>query len=157
MKIFRRTLAGILFLWSVTACGQSNFISDFEPVTDGGNIRVVIEIPAGTTAKWEVTKPLGELEWEQLDGTNRVVDYLAYPANYGMIPRTVLPESTGGDGDPLDAIVIGPAIERGTVVEVKLIGVLWLVDNNERDDKLITVSPGRFLYDVNSVADLEAA
>ena len=141
----------------MTACGQSNFISDFEPVTDGGNIRVVIEIPAGTTAKWEVTKPLGELEWEQLDGTNRVVDYLAYPANYGMIPRTVLPESTGGDGDPLDAIVIGPAIERGTVVEVKLIGVLWLVDNNERDDKLITVSPGRFLYDVNSVADLEAA
>ena len=77
MKIFRRTLAGILFLWSVTACGQSNLISDFEPVTDGGNVRVVIEIPAGTTAKWEVTKPLGELEWEQLGRANRIVNYLA--------------------------------------------------------------------------------
>lgn len=157
MKIFRRTLAGILFLWSVTACGQSNFISDFEPVTDGGDVRAVIEIPAGTTAKWEVTKPLGKLEWEQLGRANRIVDYLAYPANYGMIPRTVLPESTGGDGDLLDANVIGPAIERGNVVEAKLIGVLWLVDNNERDDKLITVSPGSSLYDVNSIADLEAA
>ena len=79
MKIFRRTLAGILFLWSVTACSQSNFISDFEPVTDGGNVRVVIEIPAGTTAKWEVTKPLGKLEWEQLGRANRIVDYVAYP------------------------------------------------------------------------------
>lgn len=74
-----------------------------------------------------------------------------------MIPRTVLPECTGGDGDLLDANVIGPAIERGNVVEAKLIGVLWLVDNNERDDKLITVSPGSSLYDVNSIADLEAA
>ena len=74
-----------------------------------------------------------------------------------MIPRTVLPESTGGDGDPLDAIVIGSAIERGTVVEAKLIGVLWLVDNNERDDKLITVSQSSSSYDVISDADLEAA
>ena len=44
----------------------------------------------------------------------REVKYLGYPGNYGMIPRTLLPKELGGDGDPLDVIVLGPAVERGS-------------------------------------------
>ena len=38
-------------------------------------------------------------KWEFRDGKPRVVAYLGYPGNYGMIPRTLLPKEHGGDGD----------------------------------------------------------
>ena len=43
-----------------------------------------------------------------------------------------MPKEDGGDGDPLDVIVLGPTIPRGTVV-AKLIGILRLLDNGEQD------------------------
>ena len=54
----------------------------------------MVEIPAGSNDKWEVDKTSGALYWEQEDGKPRVVQYLAYPGNYGMIPRTSLPHET---------------------------------------------------------------
>jgi inorganic pyrophosphatase len=119
-----------------------HLVRDFPPRTDAGLVNVVVEIPAGTNAKWEVVKESGRLEWEQRGGRPRVFDYLAYPGNYGMVPRTLLPKELGGDGDPLDVIVLGPALERGSVVAVRLIGILELLDGGEQDDKLIAVLPG---------------
>ena len=46
------------------------------------SIHVVVEIPAGTNDKWEVDKETGVLRWEQKNGQPRVVQYLAYPAQY---------------------------------------------------------------------------
>ena len=133
-----------------------NFVTDLPALGSAGNINVVVEIPAGTTAKWEVSKPAGTLEWENQDGKPRIVNYLGYPGNYGMIPRTLLPKHAGGDGDPLDAIVIGTAVERGVVVEAKLIGVLRLLDRGEQDDKLIAILKDSPLSAVNSIDELDA-
>ena len=142
--------------------GCRHLVRDIDPIVEGAVareasalVRVVIEIPAGTNAKWEVDKTTGRLVWERRGGRRRVVDYLAYPGSYGMVPRTLLPEAVGGDGDPLDVIVLGPALERGSVAVVRLIGVLELLDGGERDDKLIAVQPGRPLGDVESIAELE--
>ena len=71
-----------------------------------------------------------------------------------MIPRTLLSKEQGGDGDPLDIIVLGPAEERGSVVKCKIIGVLYLLDKEEQDDKLIAVSTNSPLYQVNDVDEL---
>ena len=57
--------------------------------------------------------------WEFKDGKPRIVKYLGYPGNYGMVPKTLLPENLGGDGDPLDVIVLGPQVERGSVIKCK--------------------------------------
>ena len=57
-------------------------------------------------------------------GTPRIINYGNYPVNYGMIPKTVLPINLGGDGDPLDAIVLGNPLPRGTVLKAKIIGLL---------------------------------
>ncbi len=92
---------------SYTIVGPKNFLTDYEPVNRDGTINVVVEIPTGTTAKWEVTKPDGKLQWEFKRGKPRVVKYLGYPGNYGMLPRTLLAKEDGGDGDPLDVIVLG--------------------------------------------------
>ena len=46
--------------------------------------------------------------------------YLSYPGNYGMILRTLLPEESGGDGEPLDVVVLSPAVPKGTVLQARL-------------------------------------
>lgn len=120
---------------------------------EDGSINVVVEIPAGTNAKWEVGDD-GKLEWEVKDGRPRVVQYLGYPGNYGMVPGTLQSATTGGDGDPLDVLVLGPARARGEVVPVRLVGLLRLTDDGERDDKLIAVQPGGPLGDVESLGQL---
>ena len=109
---------GLTQVDTYTLRGQKNFLTDFVPVNPDGTINVVVEIPTGTTAKWEVTKPSGDIKWEFKSGAPRVVKYLGYPGNYGMVPQTLLPHALGGDGDPLDVIVLAPTVPRGTPVRV---------------------------------------
>lgn len=139
-----------------TIADAHNFLSDFEPRNADGSVNVVVEIPAGTNAKWEVAKPDGHLKWEIRDGKPRIVKYLPYPGNYGMVPRTLLPKELGGDGDPLDVIVLGPAVERGAVVKANLVGVLKLLDGGEQDDKLLAVEAGSPLDSAGDLSELEA-
>lgn len=139
-----------------TIKGEKNYLSGYEAIDSSGNVNVVIEIPTGTTAKWEVEKSTGNLIWEIVDGKPREVKYLGYPGNYGMIPRTLLPKELGGDGDPLDVIVLGPAVERGSVLKTKIIGMLKLLDRGEQDDKLVAVVEGSPFYNVNSLEELDS-
>lgn len=134
--------------------GKFHYVDGYKPLSDLETIQVVVEIPAGTTQKWEVNKTDGKLHWEVKDGKPRIVQYLGYPGNYGMVPRTLLSYESGGDGDPLDVLVLGPPVERGRVINSKLIGVLNLLDGGEQDDKLIAVMEGTAFYDVKSVEDL---
>lgn len=110
------------------------------PLNTDGTIRAIVEIPTGTSAKWEVSKDNPKaVYWEYKNEKPRIVNYLGYPGNYGAIPGTALPKELGGDGDPLDVIVLGQALPRGEVVNVRLIGVLKMLDGGEQDDKLIAV------------------
>jgi inorganic pyrophosphatase len=136
--------------------GPKHFQDGYPARASESTINVVVEIPAGTNAKWEVNKTDGSLTWEIKDGKPRVVQYLGYPANYGMVPRTILPKQLGGDGDPLDVLLLGPAVERGSVVEARLIGVLRLLDRGEQDDKLIAISVDAPLDQVSTLKELDA-
>jgi len=138
-----------------TLRSDKNLLTDYQPRDPDGRINVVVEIPAGTNQKWEVTKPKGLLEWEKKKGKPRIIKYLAYPGNYGMVPRTLLPEELGGDGDPLDVLVLGPAFPRGSVLKAKVIGVLKLLDGGEIDDKIIAVDEGNPLGKVNNMRELD--
>jgi inorganic pyrophosphatase len=130
-----------------------NLYRDFSAINRDGTITAVIEIPAGTNAKWETDPVKGTLAWELKNGVPRVIKYLGYVGNYGMVPRTV-----GGDGDPLDVLVIGGPQLRGTVAHVKLVGAIKLDESGKRDDKLIAVLPGGALdvAGVNTLKDLDA-
>ncbi|MCH2215908.1 MAG: inorganic diphosphatase [Flavobacteriales bacterium] len=131
-----------------------NLLEDFPAMSEDGDVNAVIEIPTGTIEKWEVSKSTGQLELEEIDGAPRLVNYLGYPGNYGMIPRTLLPKEMGGDGDPLDILVLGPPEEKGSVVICKVIGVLKLIDRGEQDDKLVAVSTQSAFYKVNDLEEL---
>ena len=126
------------------------------PLDASGRVHVLIEIPAGTNQKWETAKDGRSIVWQPLDdGTRRVVAYLPYPGNYGMVPGTRLAREGGGDGDPLDVLLLGPARERGELVAAKCIGVLVMTDDGERDDKLLAVDTDGPFRDVDDVTQLD--
>lgn len=146
---------GLKYVDAYTIAGEKNFLKDIEPLAADGDLNVVVEIPTGTIAKWEVTQPDGAIRWEFKNDKPRIVKYLGYPGNYCTVPRTLLPKEFGGDGDPLDILVLGPAVPRGTVVKAKLIGVLKLWDGGEQDDKLVAVMADSPLYEAKSIKELD--
>ena len=97
---------------------------------DDGMVNVVVEIPAGHTAKIEYNPE--SHKWAM----DRVVDYLPYPVNYGFLPSTL-----AGDGDPLDVLLLGNTVGSGAVVQAIPIGIMPMVDNGKPDDKIIAVPP----------------
>ena len=150
----------LLFLLFLFACNSFNeiesYIHDIEPISISGNINAVIEIPSGTNDKFEVSKETGQIVQDIEDGLPRKIKYIGYPANYGMIPKTLLSPETGGDGDPLDVIVLGEQLQKGSVVEIKLIGILKMLDDGEIDDKLIAVMVNNSIFSsVNSFNELK--
>ena len=130
--------------------GDYHFISGYEPLSADSLVNVVIEIPAGTNAKWEVEKESGHIAWEIRDGEPRVIDYIGYVGNYGMVPRTL-----AGDGDAIDILVLGAPENRGDIVQARLIGVLEMLDDGEQDDKLIAVLPESLFSEARNMAELE--
>ena len=148
-------LVSLIFLNCENSQKDDFIIKEYDSIRDDGSVKALIEIPAGTLEKWEYNKSTSDIELELINNKPRIISYLCYPANYGMIPKTLLPKENGGDGDPLDVIVIGPGEPRGSIVKCKIIGVLYLVDNLERDDKLIAISNKSNLENVNNIADLD--
>lgn len=131
-----------------------HLIHDVPALTSDNWVNVVIEIPSGTIEKWEVEKSSGNLSIEQINGKDRKINYLAFPFNYGMIPQTFLSYENGGDGDPLDVIVLGEALLRGHVVPCKIIGVVEMLDAGEQDDKLIAVSMDSHFSELEDIHQL---
>jgi len=138
-----------------TVISDHDFLRDFEPLTDTGLLNVVVEIPAGDHQKWEVNKESGFLEWEMAADTLREINYLPYPANYGMIPQTWLPFEDGGDDDPLDVILLGKAAERGSVIAARIVGVVKMLDGGEQDDKIIAIDPQSHFHRIYTLDDLQ--
>lgn len=65
--------------------------------TTPGEFHVIIEIPKDAEpVKYEVDKASGAIFVDRVLTTP-----MRYPCNYGYVPHTL-----GGDGDPLDALVI---------------------------------------------------
>lgn len=119
-----------------TVAGLKHFTRGYSADHPDGSVNAVIEIPAGTVAKFEVSDD-GIMRWklDRETGERRAIDYLPFLVNYGMVPRTLSP-----DGDPIDIIVLCRGIERGHVARVRVIGVLKMRDDGDiADDKLIAV------------------
>ncbi len=163
MIFFETSFMRLYFLYTVlavmTSCttnSRVNLLNDVEAFNTDSSVNVVIEIPAGTNQKWEVNKITGQPEWERINSDSmRIVNYLPYPANYGFVPQTLLPEETGGDGDPVDVFVLGESVERSTVLKVKILGMIEMHDTGEEDFKLIAVPAEHSVISANSIDQLQ--
>jgi len=89
-----------------------------------------IEIPKGGRLKYEIDKETGLIMLDRILKTSMV-----YPANYGLIPRTL-----SEDGDPLDVLVLmNEPLAPLTLIECRPIGMIEMIDNGEGDEKIIAV------------------
>jgi inorganic pyrophosphatase len=115
------------------------------PIPDGC-IHVVIEIPRGSRNKYEIDHDTGRVFLDR-----RLFTATTYPADYGFIPNTL-----GGDGDPLDALVLlEDPVYPGVWVEARPIGVLYMRDEAGEDAKIICVPPREPRWNnVNDLSDL---
>ncbi len=114
-----------------------------------GCIFVVIEIPRGSRNKYEIEHDGGRVFLDR-----RLFTATTYPADYGFVPETL-----GGDGDPLDALVLlEDPVYPGVWVEARPVGVLYMQDEAGEDAKLICVPPKEPRWaDVNDLEDLTPA
>ena len=111
-----------------------------------GCIHVVIEIPRGSRNKYEIDHETGRVFLDR-----RLFTATTYPADYGFIPDTL-----GGDGDPLDALVLlEDPVYPGVWVEARPVGVLYMQDEAGEDAKIICVPPKEPRWDdVHDIGDL---
>ena len=91
-----------------------------EPPTEPVTVDVVIEIPRGSFLKRGST---GHLDF---------ISPFPCPFNYGSVPTLL-----GGEGDLLDAVVLGARLPLGTRIQVQAWGAVTLTDRGMSDDKLI--------------------
>nr|WP_301003468.1 ParB-like protein [Pseudoalteromonas sp.] len=126
------------------------------PLNADKSVNVLIEIAAGSIDKWQQQKanPL-LLEWEEQNGTARKINYLPYPVNYGILPNTLSAKEYGGDGDPLDVLLLGGALTPGTLSKARIIGIMKMLDNGEQDDKLLAVPLTGVFSDIFDLSDLQ--
>jgi inorganic pyrophosphatase len=116
-----------------------------------GRLRVIIETPQGSRNKFDYDDELGLFKLGGVLPAGAV-----FPFDFGFVPST-----TGGDGDPLDVLVLmEEAAFTGCLVEARLLGVIE-AEQTERDgettrnDRLVAVADAaRNHRDVNSLAEL---
>ena len=94
-------------------------------------VNVVIEIPRGTRRnKYEMDKDTNMIFLDRVNGV-----HVTFPYDYGYVPDTLCE-----DGDPLDALIIlDEPLFPGVVVPARPIGVFYMVDDGEKDEKLVCV------------------
>jgi inorganic pyrophosphatase len=113
------------------------------------DINVVVEIPqGGTPVKYELDKDSGALLVDRFLHTA-----MFYPGNYGFVPHTL-----AQDGDPIDALIVGPApVVPGAVVRCRPVGALIMEDEHGPDEKILAVPVDQlhpFYSGVSSYKDL---
>jgi inorganic pyrophosphatase len=94
------------------------------------HFRAVIEIPKGSSNKYELDKATGMLKLDRV-----LSSAVYYPANYGFIPQTL-----AEDGDPLDVLVFcAEEIPAMCLCEARAVGVMTMIDGGEPDHKIVSV------------------
>lgn len=111
------------------------------PVAEHGDLpshfRAVIEIPKGSSNKYELDKQTGLLKIDRV-----LSSAVYYPANYGFIPKTL-----AEDDDPLDVLVYSTEeIPPMCLCDARAVGMMTMIDNGQPDHKIISVLTSDPIY-----------
>ncbi|XP_027024461.2 inorganic pyrophosphatase 2, mitochondrial isoform X2 [Tachysurus fulvidraco] len=115
---------------------------------------MVVEVPRWSNAKMEIAtkETLNPIKQDVKKGKLRYVanifPHKGYIWNYGALPQTWEdPNHTDkdtsccGDNDPIDVCDIGTRVcSTGQVIQVKVLGILALIDEGETDWKVIAIN-----------------
>ena len=101
---------------------------DTPPFDSGDLVNAYVEIPRGERRKYEFA----------MNDNARAIDRIipegvgGYPVNYGFVPQTI-----SYDGDPFDALVLGPALAGGRIVRGRIVGLMLMEDEKGIDSKVV--------------------
>ncbi len=113
------------------------------------DINVFVEIPQGSSIKYELDKESGVVMVDRFAYTA-----MFYPFNYGFVPGT-----SAEDGDPVDVLVISTyPVATGTVIPARPIGMLEMEDEEGIDTKILavpTVKVDPFYSNVKDINDVD--
>ncbi|WP_158784033.1 inorganic diphosphatase [Pantoea sp. BAV 3049] len=142
-------ISAVALLLAASSQVSAMNILDFpQPENNPDEFYALTEIPAGGIIKYETDAKTGFIVADRFQSMP-----VAYPANYGS-----LTQSLGGDGDPLDVIFYTRApMAPGTLIKLRPIGVLKMIDGGESDDKIVAVPASKIdpTYDeIKTVSDL---
>ncbi|NPA13264.1 MAG: inorganic diphosphatase [Aquificae bacterium] len=108
-------------------------------------INVVVEIPQGSSIKYEVDKESGAVFVDRF-----LYTAMYYPFNYGFIPNTL-----ADDGDPTDVLVISSQpVAVGSVIKSRPIGMLEMEDEDGIDTKIIAVPVSKLDKTFDNIKDI---
>lgn len=122
---------------------------DMMKLTAGDNapeeINVFVEIPQGSSIKYEVDKDSGLLFVDRFLHTA-----MSYPFNYGFVPQT-----DAEDGDAVDVLLISSMpVTPGSVVRARPIGMLEMEDEAGMDNKILAVPIKKIDPDYTDIEDI---
>ena len=101
-------------------------------------VRMIVEIPKNSANKYEYDGNLGVFRLDRA-----LYSPMHYPGDYGFIPGTL-----ASDGDPMDVLVMveEPSFP-GCLIEVRPVGILNMIDQQEKDQKILAVPNRNPRYD----------
>ncbi len=107
---------------------------DVTPGVEGRDLpqifKAIIEIPKGSSNKYELDKGSGMLMLDRV-----LSSAVYYPANYGFVPQTL-----AEDNDPLDVLVFcAEKIEPMCICHARVVGMMTMIDDGQPDHKIISV------------------
>lgn len=112
-------------------------------------IDMIVEIPYNSLVKYEYDENHKCMRCDRILNTS-----MLYPGNYGFIPNTL-----SGDNDPVDILLLTEyPLYPGSIINVKLIGVLLTSDEKGDDEKLLAVPSLEVdtkFKNINDLIDLE--
>ncbi|OGK29191.1 inorganic pyrophosphatase [Candidatus Roizmanbacteria bacterium RIFCSPHIGHO2_02_FULL_40_9] len=111
-------------------------------------INVFVEISQGSSIKYELDKDTGMLMVDRFG-----YGAMFYPFNYGFVPAT-----HAEDEDPIDVLVISTyAVQPGTMIKARPIGMLEMEDEEGIDTKIIAVPTKKidpFMRETEDIEDI---
>ena len=101
-----------------------------QPDAQPGVVDVFVEIPTGSRNKYEWDHEAGRFVLDRM-----LFSAVHYPGDYGFIR-----DCWGGDGDPLDAVVVlGEPTFPGCTIRTRVVGMLRMSDDKGEDAKVLGV------------------
>jgi len=135
---------------------------------ESGCLNYINEIGLGDRAKMEcATKEAWHpIKQDVKKGKLRFFTYGDLPFNYGMLPQTwedptkrseFTDSDTTGDNDPVDVVELSEsAMKCGEITQIKVVGVLGLIDEGETDWKVLGINKNHpKAAQINDIGDVD--
>lgn len=128
----------ICFLFLLTNCEVKNRYNDLSSYsTQNKRLQTVIEVSAGSSRYFEYDYKTNVFKIRKINGMDEMQKFLPCPVNVGFIPSSSR-DSSHSRINPLDVLVITETLSPSSLLEIKVLGVMKLIENGVERNYIIS-------------------